>query len=82
MARNRRDDRAIDLIPIADQLILGIIPREGLRDLTRNPLRWWVCCDVDPDQVSAVEPDDDEGREQVEPIVGTTNKSIAAISGA
>jgi len=39
-------------------------------------------CDVDPDKVSAVEPDDDEGIEQVEPIVGTTNKSMAAMSGA
>jgi hypothetical protein len=25
-----------------------------------------MCCDVDPDEVSAVEPDDDEGIEQVE----------------
>jgi hypothetical protein len=25
-----------------------------------------ICCDVDPDEVSAVEPDDDEGIEQVE----------------
>ena len=28
--------------------------------------RFRICCDVDPDQVSAVEPDDDEGIEQVE----------------
>ena len=45
---------------------MGIIPREGLRDLTSNPLRCRVCCDVDLDEVSAVEPDDDEGIEQVE----------------
>jgi len=25
-----------------------------------------MCCEVDPDDVSAVEPDDDEGIEQVE----------------
>src|SRR4030088_2051756 len=25
-----------------------------------------ICCDVDPDEVSAAEPDDDEGIEQVE----------------
>jgi len=25
-----------------------------------------VCCDVDPDELSAAEPDDDEGIEQVE----------------
>ncbi len=58
--------RAIDLIPIADEVFWRIIPREGLRCLTRNPLRCRVCCDVDPDEVSAVEPDDDEGIEQVE----------------
>src|SRR3981189_1471105 len=33
-------------------------------------------------QVSAAEPDDDEGIEQVETIVGTTNRSMAAMSGA
>ena len=32
----------------------------------RNPFRGRMCCDADPDQVSAVEPDDDEGLEQVE----------------
>ena len=44
----------------------GIIPRKRLRDLTCNPFGRGVCCDVDPDEVSAVEPDDDEGIEQVE----------------
>jgi hypothetical protein len=34
--------------------------------VTRNPLRCRVCCDVDPDEVSAFETDDDEGIEQVE----------------
>src|SRR6266851_7747258 len=42
------------------------IPRKSLGYLTRNPLRCRVCCDVDPDEVSAVEPDDDEGIKQVE----------------
>src|SRR5450756_625276 len=32
----------------------------------RQPFSRWVCCDVDPDQVSAVQTDDDEGIEQVE----------------
>jgi hypothetical protein len=65
-AQSACDDRAIDLIPIADEIFWGIIPREGLRYLTRNPPRCRVCCDVDPDEVSAIEPDDDEGIEQVE----------------
>ena len=41
-------------------------PRKCLGQLARNPLRSRVCCDVEPDEVSAVEPDDDEGIEQVE----------------
>jgi hypothetical protein len=33
--------------------------------LAGNPFRRRIPCDVDPGQVSAVEPDDDEGIEQV-----------------
>ena len=44
----------------------SLIPRKRLRDLTCNPFGRRICCDVDPDEVSAVEPDDDEGIEQVE----------------
>src|SRR6202171_1070490 len=36
------------------------------RLLTCNPFCRRICCDVDPDEVSAVEPDNDEGIEQVE----------------
>src|SRR5258706_10212600 len=60
------DDAAIDPIPIADEVARSFIPRKGFRYLTCNPFRGRVCCDVDPDEVSAVEPDDDEGIEQVE----------------
>ena len=34
--------------------------------LTLNPFGVRICCDVDPDKVSAVEPDDDEGIKQFE----------------
>src|SRR6478609_2588829 len=74
-AQSACDDRAIDLIPIADEVFWGIIPREGLRYLTRNPLRCRVCCDVDPDEVSAVYPTDDEGIEQVE-ANGRSNEQV------
>src|SRR6202022_1845985 len=37
-----------------------------LRFLAGNPFGRGICCDVDPDEVSAGEPDDDEGIEQVE----------------
>src|SRR5258707_8793014 len=65
-AQSACDDAAIDPIPIADEVTRRFIPRKGLRYLTCNPFCCRICCDVDPDQVSAVEPDDDEGIEQVE----------------
>src|ERR1700678_3413989 len=65
-AQSACDDAAIDPVAIADQVARGLIPRKCLRDLTCNPFRRRICCDVDPDEVSAVEPDDDEGIEQVE----------------
>src|SRR6202008_3703935 len=68
MARNRRMTTLpyIDPVPIADQVAGGFIPRECLCDLARNPFGRRIYGDVDPDQVPAVEPDDDQGIEQVE----------------
>src|SRR5260370_29536200 len=63
---NASDDAGIDPVSIADEVVQGLIPRKRLRDLTCNPFGRGICCDVDPDEVSAVEPDDDEGMEQVE----------------
>ena len=60
------DDAAIDPIPIADEAVRSLIPRKCLRYLTCNPFCRRICCDVDLDEVSAAEPDDDEGIEQVE----------------
>src|SRR5882762_2241313 len=65
-AQSARDNAAIDLVPIEDKIVRSFIPRKGLRYLTCNPFCRRICCDVDPDEVSAVEPDDDEGIEQVE----------------
>jgi hypothetical protein len=53
-AQSACDDGAIDAIPASDEELWGIIPRKSLRYLTGNPLRCRVCCDVDPDQISAV----------------------------
>src|SRR3981189_3178335 len=64
-AQSAGDDAAIDPIPIADEGARSLLPGKGLRYLTCNPFGRGICCDVDPDQVSAVEPDDDEGIEQV-----------------
>src|SRR5258707_2718186 len=65
-AQSARDDAAIDPVAIADEVVRSLIPGKCLRDLTCNPFGRGSCCDVDPDEVSAVEPDDDEGIEQVE----------------
>src|SRR6202011_2709714 len=65
-AQSACDDGTIDPIPIADEVTRRFIPRKRLRYLTCNPFCRRICCDVDPDQVSAVEPDNDEGIEQVE----------------
>lgn len=58
---------------------MGHHPKETPSYLTRNPLRCRICCDIDPDELSAVKADDDDGIEQVEANVGTTNKSMTAI---
>src|SRR6202022_1980463 len=65
-AQSARNDAAIDPIPIADEVARSLIPAKCLRYLTCNPFGRGICCDVDPDEVSAVEPDNDEGIEQVE----------------
>src|ERR1700679_433426 len=65
-AQSARNDGAIDTITIANEILRGLIPGKGLSDLTRNPFRRRIPCDVDPDQVSAVQSDDDEGVEQIE----------------
>src|SRR6202161_2608331 len=64
--QSARDDAAIDPVAIADEVVRSLTPGKCLRDLTCNPFGRRICCDVDPDKVSAVEPDDDEGIEQVE----------------
>src|SRR6202171_4707288 len=65
-AQSARDDAAIDVVAIADEVVRSLIPRKCLGDLACNPFCRRICCDIDPDEVAAVEPDDDEGIEQVE----------------
>src|ERR1700737_1376779 len=65
-AQSACDSAAIDPVPIADEVVWSLIPGKCLRYLTCNPFGRGICCDVDPDEVSAVEPDDDEGIEQIE----------------
>src|ERR1700730_1415845 len=64
-AASARDDGAMGPGVSADEVVRSLIPRKCLRYLTCNPFRRRMCCDVDPDEVSAAEPDDDAGIEQV-----------------
>src|SRR6202051_3797247 len=65
-AQSPRDDAAIDPVAIADEVGRSLIPGRCLRYLTCNPFGRGICCDIEPDEGSAVEPDNDEGIEQVE----------------
>src|SRR3979411_2119117 len=65
-AQSARDDAAIDPVAIADEVVRSLIPGKGLCYLTGNPFCRRICSDVGPDELSAAEPDDDEGIKQVE----------------
>src|SRR6202035_549870 len=65
-AQSACHDGAVDLIAVSDHVTRSPVPRKGLGYLTCNPLRCRVGCDVNPNEISAIEPDDDEGIEQVE----------------
>jgi len=54
---------ALDLISIADQVTWSFIPGKCLRDLMCDPLGGWMRCYVDPDKISARQPDDEESVE-------------------
>ena len=47
-------DAGIDPVAIADKVLRSLIPGKCLRYLTCNPFCRRICCDVDPDEVSAV----------------------------
>src|ERR1700739_3231860 len=60
------DDRTVDAITVPDHVARSLIPRKCFSYLTCNPFGRGICCDVDPDEVSPVEPNDDEGIKQFE----------------
>src|SRR5207247_11289056 len=65
-AQSVRDGSAINAIPITHQVARRLSPRECFGDLACDPVRGRMGCDVDPDKVSAGQPNDDTGIEQVE----------------
>src|SRR6202162_5185417 len=56
-AQSARDDAAIDPVAIADEVVRSRIPGKCLRYLTSDPFGCRICRYVDPDEVSAAEPD-------------------------
>src|ERR1700751_961692 len=65
-AQSACHDGAVDPIAVSDHVTRSPVPRKGLGYLTCNPLRCRVGCDVNPNEISAIQQDDDEGIEQVE----------------
>jgi hypothetical protein len=76
------DECAVDLIPITDQVARRLGPRECFGDLACDPFRGRICRDIDPDKVSAGQPDDDEDIEQIESNGWNNEQVLAAMSGA
>src|SRR6478672_1967794 len=82
------DDGAIDPIAITDHVTRSTVPRKSLGDLACNPLRRRVGCDVDPDEISAINPYDHEaiqpfeanGRDH-EQIHGANVRSVVSQKG-
>jgi hypothetical protein len=60
------DGGTVGLVAIPDQVTRSLIPRECLRNLACKPFCRRVRCDVDPNQVSTIQADDNEGIEQIE----------------
>src|SRR5580700_7986355 len=64
-AQSACDDCTIDAIQVADHVARSFIPRECFCDLPRNPFRGRMCCDADPDPLSAIQSHYEVGVEQV-----------------
>ena len=61
--QSARDDRTVDAVAVADHVARSLVSGECFRHLTRDPFGGWMRRDVDPDELSAAEPDDDESIE-------------------
>src|SRR6195256_1972575 len=66
---------ALDKIETTPEVARSLSPRECFGDLACDPFRSWIGCDVDPDKVSASQPNDDEDIEQIE-ANGRNNEKV------
>src|SRR6266699_4542364 len=67
--------RAVDTIPITDQIAWSRVPRECLADLASNPLGSGICGDGNPDQAPAGQSNNDKAIEQIK-ANGRSNEQI------
>src|ERR1700730_4311606 len=74
-SQSARDDGAIDPITVTDHEARSTVPRKSLGDLACDPLRRRVGCDVDPDEISAINPHNHEAIQQFE-ANGRDNKQV------
>jgi hypothetical protein len=61
-----RGDNAANSISISDHVTRSTVPRKSLGDPACDPLRRRVGCDVDPDEISAINPYNHEAVQQFE----------------
>src|ERR1700716_3952956 len=73
--QSARDDNAVDSIPISDHIARSHVPGKRLGDLTCNPLRRRVGCDVNLNEISAIKPYNHEAVEHSE-ANGRDNEQI------
>src|SRR6202795_13544 len=73
-AKSARDNGAVDPIAVPDHITRSPIPRKCLGDLACNPLRCRVGCDVDPYEISAMNPYNHEPENNFEPNGGAHKK--------
>jgi hypothetical protein len=66
MARSRRVTTAPEMRSRSRIMSRSFVARECFCELARDPIGGRIGCDIDPDKISATEPDDDESIEQVE----------------
>src|SRR6266702_8979364 len=67
--------RAVDTIPITDQIAWSLVPRECLADLASNPRGSGSCGDGNPDQAPAGQSNNDKAIEQIK-ANGRSNEQI------
>src|ERR1700732_3247894 len=69
-------DLTIGPVPVTNEIARSLFPPACLRDLICDPFCGWMRCDAKPQNMSPTVPHDQSRRNE---IVGTTNRSIAAM---